>query len=284
MRPTKQQKLLYAEDGVYLADGFLSPALLEKARACFDFVRENPSPRVATAYPGTDQEHIIDDSHPKSWEAGGIKEFVEAAGIAAYVAELFDSKNIWYFLDKYFTKEGGRTAYSPWHQDHSVIPIQGKQWINLWISFEALPAQNCLGVIRGSHLGQLYNGASYRSLDDLTDPLHKDSDFERLPDIRADLERDPSSWDVVSFDTQPGDSLMVRPFALHGAAPTDAQTPDRHTMVLRFFGDDAVYSPLPHTEVKTDFGGMREEAGSWAFLQSREPGAPFRAKIFHKLL
>ena len=69
--PTLEQRSLYAQDGVFLARNFLSAELLKKARACFDFVRDNPSPRVATAYRGTDQDHIVDDSHPESWDAGG---------------------------------------------------------------------------------------------------------------------------------------------------------------------------------------------------------------------
>tara|TARA_B100000427_G_scaffold300373_1_gene282714 strand:- start:2052 stop:2888 length:837 start_codon:yes stop_codon:yes gene_type:complete len=274
--PTLEQRSLYAQEGVFLARNFLSAELLKKARACFDFVRDNPSPRVATAYRGTDQEHIVDDSHPESWDAGGIGDFVRETGIADYLAELFESNHIWYFLDEYFTKEGGRTAYTPWHQDHSVIPIGGMQWVNLWISFESLPAHNCLDVVRGSHLGKLYNGASYRNADDLTDPLHKGSEFERLPDIRADLARDPSSWDVATYDIEPGDVLFFHPYALHGGGPTDEQTPNRHTMVLRFFGDDAVYSPLPHTNFNNG-GGM------WSFLESVEPGAPFRSKKYYQL-
>ena len=106
--PTPEQKTLYAEDGVYLARDFLSPALLEHARACFDFVRDNPSPSANTFYRGSDQEHSFDIEHPESWEIGGIKEFVEKAKIVDYLAELFDSKHIWYFLDEYFTKEGGK--------------------------------------------------------------------------------------------------------------------------------------------------------------------------------
>ena len=111
---------------------------------------------------------------------------------------------------------------------------------------------------------------------DRTDPLHKGSEFERLPDIRADLARDPSSWDVATYDIEPGDVLFFHPYALHGGGPTDEQTPNRHTMVLRFFGEDAVYSPLPHTNFNNG-GGM------WSFLESVEPGAPFRSKKYYQL-
>ena len=40
-------------------------------------------------------------------------------------------------------------------------------------------------------------------------------------------------------------------------------TPERHTLVLRFFGDDATYSSLPNTD--------------WSFLDDQTDGAPYRS-------
>ena len=88
---------------------------------------------------------------------------------------------------------------------------------------------------------------------------------------------------LLDIDIDLGDVLFLHPYALHGGGPTDEQTPNRHTMVLRFFGDDAVYSPLPHTQPKSNWSGMGN-AGAWSFLESMEPGAPFRAKRFHQLI
>lgn len=138
-------------------------------------------------------------------------------------------------------------------------------WANFWISYEALPERNCISIVRGSHRGKLYNGTAYTDPNDPTKPLHPDSDLPRLPDIDSELARDPKSWDVVSWETTPGDVIVFHPFALHGGAPVDAATPDRHTIVLRFFGDDAVYSSLPNTD--------------WAMLDHQIDGSPFRGKF-----
>ena len=268
-KPTPDQIRRYADDGVYLAGQLLTQAQFEKARSCYDYVRANPSRRAATAFRGTEHEHFIDDTHPESWKVG-LQDLVHEASFSEYLAELWDSQHVWYFGDEYFAKEGGRVCHSPWHQDHSVLPTAGRHWVNLWISFEHLPAHNSIGVVRGSHLGKLYNGAAYTDAYDMTKPLHPDSDYERLPDIDADLERDPDAWDVVSFETRPRDIVVFHPYCLHGRAPIDARTPNRHTLVLRFFGDDATYSALPNTD--------------WAHLESQVTGAPFRSSWFVQLL
>ena len=260
--PTEEQKRRYVDDGVFLAKHFLTPAQIRTARSCYDHARANPSPYALTAFGGTEHEHFVDNTHPECWELG-LRDLVADAGFADYVAELWGSEHVWYFGDEYFAKEGGKVCHSPWHQDHSVIPTAGMHWVNMWISFERLPARNSIAVVRGSHRGKLYNGTTYNDAQDMTRPLYPDSDFERLPDIEADLERDPDAWDVVSFDTEPGDVVVLHPYCLHGRAPIDAQTPDRHTLVLRFFGDDATYSPLPRND--------------WLHLESQVPGAPFRS-------
>ena len=71
---------------------------------------------------------------------------------------------------------------------------------------------------------------------------------------------------MVAWDTEPGDVILVHPGALHGGAPVDAVTPDRHTLVLRFFGDDATYDPLPGVDLP--------------WMDDQTEGAPFRSGIY----
>ena len=110
--------------------------------------------------------------------------------------------------------------------------------------------------------------SGYSDPDNPTKPLHRDSDLPILPDIEANLARDPASWDVVSWDTEPGDVIVVHPCALHGRAPVDTATPERNTLVLRFFGDDATYPSLPMESRLAD---------------DPTDGAPFRSSRAHQL-
>ena len=174
--------------------------------------------------------------------------------------------HVWYLAEELFAKEGGQVTNTPWHQDSSYTPLRGSHWANVWISFESLPAHNAISMVRGSHRGPRYNGIVHHNL---PAPLYPDSDLPRLPDVEADLARDPESWDMVSWDTEPGDIIFVHPGALHGGAPVDAATPDRHTLVLRFFGDDATYDPLPGVDLP--------------WMEDQTDGAPFRSSHYPRI-
>ena len=86
----------------------------------------------------------------------------------------------------------------------------------------------------------------------------------------AELDRDADAWDVVSFETRPGDIVVFHRYCLHGRAPIDERTPNRHTLVLRFFGDDGTYSALSNTD--------------WPHIESQVTGAPLRSSQFVQLL
>lgn len=274
MKPTEDQKKAFAEEGGFVARGFLNPDQLKKARACFDWGIANPGRHADTVFPGTDHEHVIHNSNRGAYE-NGIKDLIHEAHFADYASELWGSEHVWYFSEELFMKKGGKAGDSPWHQDTSVMPTRGAHWANFWISFDALPKKNCLSLVRGSDKGPLYNGTDYSDPDDPTKPLHPHSDLPRLPEISADLARDPSSWDVIAWDLEPGDVLVFHPGCLHGGAPVDSNTPDRHTLVLRFFGDEAYYHPLPNTFEHTA-AGMGDKA--WRYLDSQVEGEPFRSK------
>jgi hypothetical protein len=71
------------------------------------------------------------------------------------------------------------------------------------------------------------------------------------------------------------------PGALHGGAPVDAAFPERHTLVFRFFGDDATFRPLPdHSDACYGPGGVLfvEE------MAALKAGDPFRSPTFRRLV
>ena len=127
---------------------------------------------------------------------------------------------------------------------------------NLWICFEDfIPSQNSLEVVRASHKGPLYNMTKVFDIvknedpnADDTSPLYeaaaKDGRMPRLPDIQKEREK----WDLLSFPLNKGDVTVFHPGCLHGGAPVDADCPERHTLVLRFFGDKCFYRPRPVPE------------------------------------
>lgn len=69
-----------------------------------------------------------------------------------------------------------------------------------------------------------------------------------LPD-NATMRADPERFPLCTWEMQRGDVVMLHPGSIHGGGGVSKEHPARHTLVLRFFGDDCQYNvkDLPFT-------------------------------------
>lgn len=267
----------FLNDGAVVIRNCLNAEQLAACRAAFDWAVENHGPMAFRIFNGTEQETHNDNSNPRAKER--LDALMPSLPFGKLFADLWGSKHVWYFAEEVFLKAGGKPGRTPWHQDTSYLPWDGNHWANAWISFEAVPKKNALEVIRGSHRGTRYDGPTFKDPDDPTDPLHGHT-LPRLPDIEAERARDPAAYDVVSWATEPGDVLLIHPNSLHGGAPVDADFPARHTLVFRFFGDDATFYPLPENS-RSGYG-----TGGPLFVEEMaglKSGDPFRSPVFRQI-
>lgn len=268
----------FAEDGAVLIEGCLNAEQLALCRQAFDWGIENPGPNAHSLFEGSVQKSHVDNANP--FAKGRLDELAVALPFGRLFADLWGSEHVWYFAEELFLKAGGNAGRSPWHQDTSYLPWAGKHFANAWISFEAVPKRNALEIVRGSHLGTRHDGSTFQNPDDPTEPLHGGGVWPRLPNIEAERHANPDAYDIISWATRPGDVLLLHPGVLHGGGAVDADFPNRHTLVMRFFGDDAVFSPLPeHSDAGfTPAGVLFVEE-----LASLKAGDPFRASCFRQI-
>ncbi|WP_027813904.1 phytanoyl-CoA dioxygenase family protein [Burkholderia cenocepacia] len=269
----------FFEDGAVLIEGVLNDEQLAQCRAVFDWGMENPGPMATTLLDGTEYKSHNDNANPYAKER--LDALVGTLPFGQLFADLWGSKHVWYFAEELFMKAGGKSARSPWHQDTSYLPWQGMHFGNAWISFEHVPKRNALEIVRGSHHGVRHDGTTFQNAEDPTDPLHGGDVWPRLPNIEAERRAAPDAYDILSWETKPGDVLLLHPGVLHGGGAVDTDFPDRHTLVLRFFGDNAVFSPLPD-ESRSGFtpaGVLFVEE-----LAGLKAGDPFRAPCFRQLV
>lgn len=272
----------FERDGAVLAKNCLNAEQLAACRQAFDWAVENHGPGAFRIFNGSEQESHNDNSNPRAKER--LDALMPSLPFGRLFADLWGSKHVWYFAEEVFLKAGGKSGRTPWHQDTSYLPWGGTHWGNAWISFEAVPKKNALEVVRGSHRGPRYDGTTFLNPDDPTEPLHGAEArpfLPRLPAIDAERQIDPDAYDVVSFASHPGDVLLLHPGSLHGGAPVDADFPSRRTLVFRFFGDDAVFQPLPENSA-SGYGPegvlFRKE------LTGLKAGDPFRSPHFRQLV
>ncbi len=267
----------FQRDGIVRVKGLLDPALLAECRRCYDWSVANPSPLAQILYPGTRHQHFVDFTNPAA--DAMYRSLVHQPVFADVLANLMGSEHVWYYSEEIFAKRGALAGRTVWHQDTSYHPWGGLQWANIWISFESLPAHNSLEVVRGSHLGPQYDGAGLvADPEGPPTPLHG-GQWLPLPDIERERSEAPGSWDILSYAGEPGDVIILNSRALHGGAPVDEATPDRSTLVLRFYGDDAFYQPLPH-DTKYFLKGEDVYKAQWGHLK---PGDPIRSPLFEQI-
>ncbi|PZT71113.1 phytanoyl-CoA dioxygenase [Streptomyces sp. SW4] len=268
----------FRDEGAVLVKNCLDEAQLARCREAFDWAVAHPGPHASSMFDGTEQRSLVDNANPLAKER--LDELVTTLPFGRLFAELWGSEHVWYFAEEVFLKAGGKGARSSWHQDTSYLPWAGAHWGNAWITFQRIPKSNSLEIIRGSCHGPQYDGTTFANPDDPTEPLHGGGVLPRLPDIDADLAADPDSHDVLSWAIDPGDVVLLHPRSLHGGAGVDANCPDRHTLVLRFFGDDATFRPLPDVNKHYARNGVlfREE------MAKLEPGDPFRSPVFRQVV
>lgn len=255
----------YRREGVVKLPGALDAAQLAQTLAAYDWSLANPGPGASRDRHTPDLVFYNDLFNPNALT--GYRGMLEASPIPGYVAELWNTPDVWFFYEQVFLKEGGEVRRTPWHQDSSYLAIDGEDLAVVWISFDALGKDDSLEFVKGSHHGQLYNGSAFKPGDD-TAPLHPNSSLPRLPDIEGRR----AEFDIVSWAVEPGDVIVFHPKVLHGGAPTHGGM-RRRTLTLRFFGDRAVYDPR-------DGGAGPPIKG---FHQRMKAGDPFRDLAFLKL-
>lgn len=126
----------------------------------------------------------------------------------------------WFLGEQIFFKEPA-SPRTGWHQDLSdAAELEGRDMLVLWMSFDAVAQQDGLEMVRGSHLGPVYDSiyGAFRS--------------EPVPDI----ERHRDDFDIVSFATEPGDIVVFHFGVLHGGGATRRDS--RRSLALRFTGPD----------------------------------------------
>lgn len=263
------------DDGAVLVEGFLNDEQLARCRAAFDWAVDHHGPNAFRIFDGTEQQSHNDNANPLAKHL--LDDLVSSLPFGRLFAELWGSEHVWYFAEEVFLKSGGRGARTPWHQDTSYLPWDGMHWGNAWISFESVPKRNALEIVRGSHRGTRYDGTTFRDPDDPTEPLHGGGVLPRLPDI--EVQRD--AYDIRSWATEPGDVVVFHPGSLHGGGPVDASFPERHTLVFRFFGDDATFKPLPE---RSNAGYARNGVLFVDEMAALHPGDPFRSPTFRQVV
>ncbi|MEO5902315.1 MAG: phytanoyl-CoA dioxygenase family protein, partial [Ilumatobacteraceae bacterium] len=240
----------FREDGAIVVRDVLDPAALALAEAAFRWSIDNPGPAASRPFEGIEGSFYQDLCNPEAPRNEHYARMLRETGLRELISTLWDDPQVWFMYEQVFLKTGGENRRTPWHQDAPYLSVEGNHLAVVWITFEHVAKEDSLEFVRGSHRQTLYNTSAFDANDE-TVPLYEG--LPRLPDIEADRD----SFDIISWDIDPGDILVFHPAMLHGGAPTHPGG-KRSTLTLRFFGRDAVYVQRPGNGVAPMVEGLHE--------------------------
>ena len=105
------QRRAFAQDGAVLIERFLNVEQLARCRAVYDWCVENPGPFAAELYAGTEKETHNENANPGVTERAN--ELVSSIPFGDLFADLWGSKQVWYFAEEVFLKKMARAAAPP---------------------------------------------------------------------------------------------------------------------------------------------------------------------------
>ncbi|MCU0760320.1 MAG: phytanoyl-CoA dioxygenase family protein [Steroidobacteraceae bacterium] len=158
--------------------------------------------------------------------------------LAQVCGELQRSREIRFYFDEFFAKAPRSQEKSIWHTDRMGWPVAGKMVPSLWLPLTPISEENSLEVIAGSQSEDV----RYWLFSPNARKMSRPPDRPPHPDCEP-LRADPRVR-FLRWSMQPGDLLVVHPWALHYSAgnPTDDW---RIAVAVRMFGDDITWDPRP---------------------------------------
>lgn len=229
---TQQEIDAFNADGAVCLRGLFDGEWIERLRAAVDEVMASPGPFGARYGKAADKGTFFGDMYVWTFNET-FRDFVHDSPAARIAGEIMAARKVNFFYDHLLVKEPGSSAPTPWHHDLTYWCVDGSQVCSLWLPLDAVDrASGAVEYVRGSHRW----GRRFEPTDFIEGDLFKNGTLEEIPDIDAHRER----YDIVSWDTGPGDCILHHALTVHGAPGNDS-TRRRRALATRWTGDDAVY-------------------------------------------
>jgi hypothetical protein len=234
LRPvTELETATYARDGVVCLREVFDPEWLKSM--------EGPARSLLI----DKKDYGLLPNNPGRYMARRIPEFrrfVFESPVGEAAAKALGSTTARFFFDEIFAKKPQSEEKTIWHTDRMGWPVTPTTTMvpSLWIPLTPITKANSLEVIAGTHTTPV----DYWLFSPNARKMIKPEGRAPHPDGEA-MRRDPAyAGRFLTWDMNPGDMLVVHPWALHYSHgnPTDDW---RIALSVRVFGDDVRWSPRP---------------------------------------
>lgn len=167
-----------------------------------------------------------------------IRKLALRSVLPAIAADLLRTEKVNYYDDQVFIKEPNSAQRTAYHQDYGYFNVVGPQGCVFWIPVDRVTHNSgAISYVRGSHLWQKV----FKPNLFFAQTVFPYAQGERLPDI----EGHEDEYDLVQFDTRPGDVIVHHFLTVHGAGGNLHPTRQRRALSLRYCGETCTYFARP---------------------------------------
>ncbi len=236
---TLEEIQTYHRDGVILLPEMFDADWIELLKTGLLANCESPTDRSRVWDRDTEGRTMFWDS--QAWQ--GIEQyrrFIFDSPAARIAGELMGSAHSNFFFDAVFVRSAGSQFATPWHQDEPYWSVEGYDTCTLWMPLVQVKQENALAYVPGSHRhDSVFYQYNFGNLNPDAKTDVDQVDFsgiaeEAFPDIDAD----PESFGVVSWDMQPGDCVAFNSRIIHGGSGKLDEDRELQVFTTKWLGDD----------------------------------------------
>jgi ectoine hydroxylase-related dioxygenase (phytanoyl-CoA dioxygenase family) len=250
----------FAIAGVVCVRNVLNSDEIELARTAIERVMTAPGSLAQVASGAEDPGRFFED-FCRWTDVEEIERLAKFSAVPEIAAQLLATPKVRFFHDHVLVKEGGTRQRTPWHQDQPYYNVDGRG-VSAWIPIDPVPQAGCLEIVAGTHTGPWLMPRTFLTGEAKWFP---EGSLRELPDVNADR----ASFDIRSFEMQPGDALFFDFLSVHGAPgfPFGGQ---RRVLSLRYLSNEATHAPR-RWRTSPPFEGLEDELPA---------GAPMNHPLF----
>ena len=236
---TSDEIATYQRDGVVLL-----PEMFDR-----DWIELLNNGLVANCTNPTDRSRLWDrDTAGRSmfWDSQawqGIeqyRQFIFDSPAAQIAGALMESKHINFYFDAVFVRSAGSQFATPWHQDEPYWSVEGFDTCTIWMPLVPVKRKNALAYVPGSHrLDSVFYQYNFGNLNPDAKTGVDQVDFSSVAEKSfPDIDADPESFGVVSWDMQPGDCVAFNSRIMHGGSGKLDEDRELRVFTTKWLGDD----------------------------------------------
>jgi len=251
----------FHEDGVVLLSGMFDQEWIDVLNKGLTQNCEDPTNRSRVWDRDAEGRTMFWDS--QAWQSiDEYRQFVFDSPAAEIAGQLLKAKKINFFFDAVFVRSAGSQFATPWHQDEPYWSVDGYDTCTIWMPLVPVNRENALAFVPGSHrLESSFYQYNFGELNPDGKTEVDQVDFSHVAETALpDIESDPASYGVTSWDMQPGDCVVFNSRIIHGGSGKLDKDRDLRVFTTKWLGDDVKIKfrecgmDPDHSEIMTKHG------------------------------